>query len=120
MRPPAATRPTAVNLRWALDQVIAAIMPLAPDQRAAAARRRADALVAEDVAICAAIGKHCLPILRAVFHAAGEDRPVQVLTHCNAGFLAAISGGRLAHHRARDEGSPSMSGWTRRVPTRAR
>jgi methylthioribose-1-phosphate isomerase len=103
-----ATRPTAVNLRWALDQVIAAIMPLAPDQRAAAARRRADALVAEDVAICAAIGKHGLPILRAAFHAAGEDRPVQVLTHCNAGFLAAIEWGTALApiYRARDEGIP--------------
>jgi methylthioribose-1-phosphate isomerase len=103
-----ATRPTAVNLRWALDQMIAAIMPLAPDQRAAAARRRADALVAEDVAICAAIGKHGLPILRAAFHAAGEDRPVQVLTHCNAGFLAAIEWGTALApiYRARDEGIP--------------
>jgi methylthioribose-1-phosphate isomerase len=103
-----ATRPTAVNLRWALDQVIAAITPLAPDQRAAAARRRADALVAEDVAICAAIGKHGLPILRAAFHAAGEDRPVQVLTHCNAGFLAAIEWGTALApiYLARDEGIP--------------
>jgi methylthioribose-1-phosphate isomerase len=103
-----ATRPTAVNLRWALDQMVAAVSGVPADQRAAAARRRADALVAEDVANCAAIGRHGLPILRAAFHAAGEYRPVQVLTHCNAGFLAAIEWGTALApiYQAHTEGIP--------------
>jgi methylthioribose-1-phosphate isomerase len=103
-----ATRPTAVNLRWALDQMIAAITPVPPEQRAAAARRRADELAAEDVAICAAIGQHGLPILRAAFQAGGEQRPVEVLTHCNAGFLAAIEWGTALApiYRAHADGIP--------------
>ena len=64
--------------------------------------------MAEDVAICAAIGRHGLPILRAAFHAAGANRPVQVLTHCNAGFLAAIEWGTALApiYQAHAEGIP--------------
>ena len=60
------------------------------------------------MAICAAIGRHGLPILRAVYHAAGEYRPVQVLTHCNAGFLAAIEWGTALApiYQAHTEGIP--------------
>ena len=81
-----ATRPTAVNLRWALERVRARVADLAPAERADAAWREADAIRAEDVAINAAIGRHGLALLRAL--AARHDGPVNVMTHCNAGALA--------------------------------
>jgi methylthioribose-1-phosphate isomerase len=87
-----ATRPTAVNLAWALDQVVTAVRPLPPGRRAAAARARADQLAEQDVAICAGIGEHGLSLIRAAAGAT-SGRPVQILTHCNAGFLAAIEWG---------------------------
>ena len=86
------TRPTGVNLRWALQEVVACVRPLPEVARAAAARARADAIVAEDVEICAAIGAHGLPLLTRAA-AATPGHPVQVLTHCNAGWLAAIEWG---------------------------
>jgi methylthioribose-1-phosphate isomerase len=81
-----ATRPTAVNLRWALDRVRARIAPLARDVRAAAAWDEADAIYAEDVAINAALGRQGLEMLRDL--AEQHDRPLNVMTHCNAGALA--------------------------------
>ena len=81
-----ATRPTAVNLRWALERVRARVASLPPADRAEAAWREADAIYAEDVAINAAIGRHGLSLLRAL--ANERDRPVNVMTHCNAGALA--------------------------------
>src|SRR6202042_313283 len=59
-----ATRPTAVNLRWALDTMPATLAPLPPAARAAAARARADALADEDVAVNRAIGDHALTVIR--------------------------------------------------------
>jgi len=81
-----ATRPTAVNLRWALDRVRARVMPLSPALRARAAWDEADAIAAEDVAINAALGRHGLALLREI--ARERDRPLHVMTHCNAGALA--------------------------------
>ena len=81
-----ATRPTAVNLRWALDRVVARVASLAVSMRADAAWDEADAIVSEDVAINEAIGRHGLPILRDL--AKGHDRRLNVMTHCNAGALA--------------------------------
>src|SRR5690242_11294916 len=81
-----ATRPTAVNLRWALERVRARVASLASSDRAEAAWREADAIYAEDVAINAAIGRHGLSLLRAL--AKERDGPVNVMTHCNAGALA--------------------------------
>ena len=86
-----ATRPTAVNLRWALDRVRAAVARLPERQRADAAWREADAIAAEDVAINHAIGVHGLALLRDI--AARKDGPVQVMTHCNAGALATCGWG---------------------------
>jgi methylthioribose-1-phosphate isomerase len=81
-----ATRPTAVNLRWALDRVRARVVPLAPALRAEVAWREADAINAEDVAINASLGRHGLSLLRGI---AGERAgPLNVMTHCNAGALA--------------------------------
>jgi methylthioribose-1-phosphate isomerase len=81
-----ATRPTAVNLRWALDRVRARVSTLPPDGRADAAWNEADAIYTEDIAINASIGRHGLALLREV--AARHDRPLNVMTHCNAGALA--------------------------------
>jgi methylthioribose-1-phosphate isomerase len=85
------TRPTAVNLRWALDRVRAIVAPLAEDARADAAWREADAIATEDVAINHAIGVHGLELLRDI--ARRKSGPVQVMTHCNAGALATCGWG---------------------------
>jgi methylthioribose-1-phosphate isomerase len=102
-----ATRPTAVNLRWAVEEVRAAVTGLPPGDRAAAARRRAEEICDEDVAMCAAIGEYGKGILRelAAKHHAGR---VDVLTHCNAGWLATVDyGTALAPiYKAHDAGIP--------------
>src|SRR5581483_749558 len=86
-----ATRPTAVNLRWALDRVRDAVHGLAPAERAHRAWQEADAIVAEDVAINQRIGEHGLNLLRAI--AERKPGPVNVMTHCNAGALATCGWG---------------------------
>ncbi|HVF65733.1 MAG TPA: S-methyl-5-thioribose-1-phosphate isomerase [Casimicrobiaceae bacterium] len=86
-----ATRPTAVNLRWALDRVRSAVMPLPPTRRAEAAWREADTIAAEDEAINRAIGEHGLALMRTL--TLRRDRPLQVMTHCNAGALATCAWG---------------------------
>ena len=91
-----ATRPTAVNLRWALERVRDRVAPLAPEQRATAAREEAAAIAEEDVAMCSAIGDHGLEVFRQVLEqrpAARQGTPLQVLTHCNAGWLATVDWG---------------------------
>ncbi len=87
----AATRPTAVNLRWALDEMRRRVEPLAPSARRAAAWAAAAALADDDVATNLAIGRHGLAAVREVFERTG--RVVNVLTHCNAGWLATVDGG---------------------------
>ena len=86
-----ATRPTAVNLRWALDRVRTAVAALPPDARADAAWQEADAIAAEDVAINRALGGHGLELLRGI--ARKKPGPVRVMTHCNAGALATCGWG---------------------------
>ena len=88
-----ATRPTAVNLRWALDEMKALLAPLSANQRAEAAYKRAAEISDEDVAICSAIGDHGKPLIAAAWEKAGKARPVNVLTHCNAGWLATVDWG---------------------------
>ena len=86
-----ATRPTAVNLRWALDRVRNAVSALPERERADAAWHEADAICAEDEAINHAIGSHGLALLREI--AARRSGPVNVMTHCNAGALATCGWG---------------------------
>ncbi len=86
-----AARPTAVNLAWALERMLLRLRPAAPGDRAAQAWTEAGAIAEDDVAANAAIGRHGLPLLRAI--AARRTGPVQVLTHCNAGWLAAVDWG---------------------------
>lgn len=103
-----ATRPTAVNLRWAVDRVAAAVMTVPPERRAGLARQEAEAISEEDVATCRAIGDHGLALLRDLFRRGGGERPLQLLTHCNAGWLAALEyGTALAPiYRAAESGLP--------------
>jgi methylthioribose-1-phosphate isomerase len=84
-----ATRPTAVNLHWALDKVTRGVCELEPAARADAALAIAMRLRAEDIAHCAAIGEHGLRLFQALKPAG----PLNVMTHCNAGWLATIAWG---------------------------
>jgi methylthioribose-1-phosphate isomerase len=86
-----ATRPTAINLAWALARMADALAAVAPPSRAAAAWAEAAALCDEDVTINQAIGRHALPLIEAV--AAARPGPVNILTHCNAGWLATVDHG---------------------------
>jgi methylthioribose-1-phosphate isomerase len=86
-----ATRPTAVNLVWALNVMRESLQHLPQAERAAAAFARAAALAEEDVALCSAIGTHGFALIRKI--AARKNGPVNILTHCNAGWLATVDWG---------------------------
>lgn len=103
----AATRPTAVNLRWALDEMVAAVRNRPREERLAAALARAQAIADEDVSICASMGRHGLPLIEAIAARKGGAR-VNVLTHCNAGWLAAVDIGTATGpiYAAHDGGVP--------------
>jgi methylthioribose-1-phosphate isomerase len=87
-----ATRPTAINLKWALDEMIAAVRNRSREERIEVAYRRAAEIADEDVAINAAIGRHGLKLIEAIA-ARKNGAPVNVLTHCNAGRLATVGWG---------------------------
>ncbi len=103
----AATRPTAVNLRWALDEMKALLRPLPKDERRDAAYRRAAEICDEDVGINEGIGSHGIGLIRTASEAKG-GAPVNILTHCNAGWLATVDWGTATApiYRAHDEGIP--------------
>ena len=103
-----ATRPTAVNLGWALGQMRRTLAGLPPEERLAAALARAGAIADEDVAINRAIGEHGFPLIETALHAKGGRGPVQILTHCNAGWLATVDWGTALApiYRAHDAGIP--------------
>ncbi|MCX7383799.1 MAG: S-methyl-5-thioribose-1-phosphate isomerase [Alphaproteobacteria bacterium] len=86
----AATRPTAINLQWALDRMLARLRPLDASARVAAAYEEAAAIADEDVAMCAAIGRHGLELITGL---AKPGHTVNILTHCNAGWLATVDWG---------------------------
>ncbi|MBX3736624.1 MAG: S-methyl-5-thioribose-1-phosphate isomerase [Candidatus Didemnitutus sp.] len=88
-----ATRPTAVNLRWALDRGRAHLAPLSASARADAARRLAIEICDEDVALNRGIATAGLPLIRTVAARKSAGQPVNILTHCNAGWLAAVDVG---------------------------
>lgn len=87
----AATRPTAVNLAWALGRMKSALAHLQAKERQAAAWVEAAAICDEDVELNRALGSHGAGLIRA--QAAQKAGPVNVLTHCNAGWLAAVDWG---------------------------
>ena len=102
-----ATRPTAINLKWALDEMMAAVRNQPREARVAAAYRRAAEICDEDVAINQAIGRNGLRLIEAI--AARKDgEPVNVLTHCNAGWLATVDWGTATApiYMAHDAGIP--------------
>jgi methylthioribose-1-phosphate isomerase len=101
-----ASRPTAVNLRHALDDVRARVAPLPPGERAAAAWARAGAICDEDVVSNRSIGEAGLPLIEAIHRERG--RTVNILTHCNAGWLATVDWGTATApiYLAHDHGIP--------------
>ena len=109
------TRPTAVNLAWAVEEIIAAVRNRPRAERVAAAYARAGEIADDDVATCRAIGAHGVRLIRevAVKHPA---RPVNVLTIAMPdGWRRSIGGRRWRPSIWRmTKGSRSMSGWTRR------
>jgi methylthioribose-1-phosphate isomerase len=102
-----ATRPTAINLKWALDEMVAAVRNQPREARLAAAYRRAAEIADEDVAIQKAIGRHGVKLIEDIA-ARAPGRPVNVLTHCNAGWLAAVDFGPATAtiYTAHDKGIP--------------
>ena len=88
-----ATRPTAVNLRWALDTMRATLQPLAPQERERAAYEKCAGLADEDVECCEAIGTHGLALFRKLVQEKKTPGPLRILTHCNAGWLATVDWG---------------------------
>src|SRR5712664_658379 len=88
-----ATRPTAINLKWALDEMRSMLRPLPPSERTAAAYSRAAEIAEEDVAINKGIGEHGLALIKAISATRKPGERVNVLTHCNAGWLATIDWG---------------------------
>ncbi|MEE8536283.1 MAG: S-methyl-5-thioribose-1-phosphate isomerase, partial [Kiloniellales bacterium] len=103
-----ATRPTAVNLRWAVADVSARLRELPPAERAAAAYARAAEICDEDVEICRAIGRHGLALIEDLWAAKGREGSVNLLTHCNAGWLATVDWGTATApvYMAHDAGIP--------------
>jgi methylthioribose-1-phosphate isomerase len=99
-----ATRPTAINLKWALEEMQSVLRPLPPSARKDAAYTRADDIAEEDVAINQGIARNGLALIEAIA-AKKPGEVVNVLTHCNAGWLATVDWGTatapiyLAHDR---------------------
>ena len=103
-----ATRPTAINLKWALDEMMAAVRNRARAERVEAAYKRAREIADEDVEINAAIGRHGLKLIEEIAATKKPGEPVNVLTHCNAGWLATVDWGTATSpiYQAHDKGIP--------------
>lgn len=101
-------RPTAVNLRWAIDEQKSVLAPLDPEERYEAAWNRAHEIADEDVAICSSIGDHGKELIQVAYEKAGKSRPVNILTHCNAGWLATVDWGTAIApiYKAHEAGIP--------------
>jgi len=101
-----ATRPTAVNLRWGLDRMKAAVLPVKPAERAEVARKTAAEICDEDVALNECIGGHGLEILREL--RGKKSGTLNVLTHCNAGWLCSVDWGTALApiYKAHNSGLP--------------
>jgi len=101
----AATRPTAVNLRFALDRMHQHLLTVPEDSRSMAAFDRATEMADEEVRLSQAIGNHGIGLIRAAA-AKKNGQPVHILTHCNAGWLASVDLGTATApiYMAHDEG----------------
>jgi methylthioribose-1-phosphate isomerase len=102
------TRPTAINLRWALDEMTRHLMPVAPEKRVTSAYQRAAEIVEEDVSINQAIGEYGLTLIEATMRRKEPGERINVLTHCNAGWLATVDWGTATApiYKAHDAGIP--------------
>jgi len=100
-----ATRPTAVDLAWAIARMRKALLELAPERRADRALEIAGEISDAYVAQCIAIGEHGIELIRAL---AGAQQRINILTHCNAGWLACVDWGTALSsiYRAHDAGIP--------------
>lgn len=87
-----ATRPTAINLRWALEEMDRTLSPLPPAERLDAAYAKAAQICDEDVETNRLIGAHAVPLIREIAERKG-GAPVNILTHCNAGWIATVDWG---------------------------
>ncbi len=103
-----AQRPTAVNLRWALEEMRRVLAPLAADERQAAAYARAAQICDEDVEICRRIGENGLALIQKIAAGKTPGEAVNVLTHCNAGWIACVDWGTATSpiYQAHDLGIP--------------
>ncbi len=103
----AAQRPTAVNLRWALDEMRRALTDVAHDQRSRAAFKHAAKMATDDVEMCRKIGVHGLALIRDIA-SKKPGQPVNILTHCNAGWLACVDWGTATSpiYQAHNAGIP--------------
>ncbi len=103
-----ATRPTAINLRWALNRCRNTLRPLPQSERAASALSLAHELADEDVEINRKIGVHGLELIRKIAATKPIGEPVRLLTHCNAGWLATVDWGTATSpmYHAHDAGIP--------------
>ena len=88
-----ATRPTAVNLRWALEDMRELLGKLSHDLRADKAYHHAAKICDEDVKICSSIGENGLDLIERIWHKKGQPEAINILTHCNAGWLATVDWG---------------------------
>jgi len=87
------TRPTAVNLRWALDLMRQTLLLCKSSERTAVAYALADRIADDDVQNCSAIGDRGQTLIEQAWEKVSGSRPVNILTHCNAGWLAAVDWG---------------------------
>jgi methylthioribose-1-phosphate isomerase len=88
-----ATRPTAVNLQWALAKMEAALRPTLPPERAVIAYALAQEITDNDVRLCSAIGDCGSRLITNLYKSKGSDTVINILTHCNAGWLATVDWG---------------------------
>lgn len=89
-----ATRPTAINLAWAIDRILERTNQISdPHGKVDVARDLAIRIADEDAEFCRRIGEHGLPLLEAIYEKKGGGTPVNILTHCNAGWLAFVDYG---------------------------
>ncbi|WP_420412159.1 S-methyl-5-thioribose-1-phosphate isomerase [Roseibium sp.] len=102
------TRPTAINLRWALDRCRTALKPLPVVERAEAALKLAHAISDEDVEINRRIGENGLKLIEEIAAKKPNGEPVRLLTHCNAGWIATVDWGTATSpmYQAHNAGIP--------------
>lgn len=86
-----ATRPTAVNLKWALNRQMNVVKGVAPNEQTAVLLAEAHIIAEEDIKMCSDIGDYGMKLIEAIYQK--KKTPVNILTHCNAGWLATVQWG---------------------------